>query len=232
MARFWPHPFSKGAFALLWILPIGAAFFLVWKHHVGLPVWDEWHTPGAQLASWYRGTLTFAELWSQHNESRKLVPRLIYLPLFLVAGWNVRLALVLGFARACLLSVGLFNLARRTIHSAASAGLAFLVMNLLVFSPRQYESFRNDIQWETFTPGVTLVFALLVNLSGRPLAWKTVCNALLALISTYTFANGMLIWLLAFPIATGADDSSRPKLFWRLIYILEGGGCVGSFFIV
>jgi len=231
MARHWPHYFRKAGFAALWILPILAAFFLVWKHSVGLPVWDEWQTPGAQLASWYRGTLTIAELCSQHNESRKLIPRLIYLPLFILAGWNVRLALALVFATACLLSVGLYQLTRRTIRSAMGAGVAFIVMNLLLFSPRQYENLRNDIQWETFAPGVALVFALIVNLSRRSLGWKTMCNAILALVSTYTFANGMLIWLLAFPVATGTDSLSRAKLGWRLTYILSAAVAIGCYFI-
>ena len=97
MARHWPHYFRKAGFTALWIFPILLAFLVVWKHSAPLPFWDEWNTPGAQLASWYRGTLTIAELCSQHNESRKLIPRLIYLPLFTVAGWNVQLALALVF---------------------------------------------------------------------------------------------------------------------------------------
>src|SRR5438270_834143 len=231
MARHWPHYFRKAGFAALWILPILLAFLVVWKHSAPLPFWDEWNTPGAQLASWYRGTLTIAELCSQHNESRKLIPRLIYLPLFTVAGWNVQLALALVFGEACLLSVGLYKLARRTIRSPGMAALAFIVMNLLLFSPRQYENLLNDLQWETFAPGLALVLALIVNLSRRSLAWKTICNALLALLSTYTFANGMLVWLLAFPLATDSGGSSRTKLFWRLTYILSGTVAICLYFI-
>src|SRR5215212_2346270 len=97
MARSWPHYFRSAVFAALAVFPIVLAIFIVWKHAVPVPFWDEWNTPGAQLASWYRGTLTFAELCSQHNESRKLVPRLVYLPLFAIAGWDVRLILPLVF---------------------------------------------------------------------------------------------------------------------------------------
>src|SRR5438477_5837529 len=137
MARHWPQYFRKAGFAALWILPILLAFLVVWKHSAPLPFWDEWNTPGAQLASWYRGTLTFAELCSQHNESRKLIPRLIYLPLFRLVGWNVQLALGLTLGAICLVSIGLYQLARRTIHSTVAAAIAFTVMNLFLFSPRQ-----------------------------------------------------------------------------------------------
>src|SRR5205823_4110608 len=59
--------FQQVVFAILWTLPILLALYVVWKHTVAFPFWDEWNTPGAQLASWYRGTLTFAELCGQHN---------------------------------------------------------------------------------------------------------------------------------------------------------------------
>lgn len=225
-----PH-FRRGMFAVLGILPILLALTVVWKHSVPLPFWDEWNTPGAQLASWYRGTLTFAELWSQHNESRKLIPRLIYLPLFRVAGWNVQIALALTLGAIGLVSVGLYQLARRTIRSTTAAGLAFIVMTLLLFSPRQYENLLNDLQWETFAPGLAIIFALIVNLSRRTLAWKTICNAGLALLATYIFANGMLVWLLAFPLATESPQSSRTQFFWRVGYILMGAISIGLYFI-
>src|SRR3954463_3672258 len=99
--------FQRAAFIALWALPILAALYVVWKQTVAMPFWDEWNTPGAQLASWFRGTLTFADLFSQHNESRNLVPRLIYLPLFAVAGWDVRLILPLVIGAVGLTSIGL-----------------------------------------------------------------------------------------------------------------------------
>jgi len=212
-------------------LPVLVALYVVWRHTVAFPFWDEWNTPGAQLASWYRGTLSFAELCSQHNESRKLVPRLIYLPLFTIAGWDVRLILPLVIGVVGLISVGLYQLALRTIRPGIPVCLAFATMNFLLFSPREYQNFSNGIQWETFFPGLALVLALLTNLSARSLPWKTVCNGLLALVSTYTFANGMLLWLLAFPIATGPRKSSRSQIFWRLAYVIAGTVSIACYFI-
>jgi hypothetical protein len=233
MERLRGRNFQQAMFVALWTLPILAALYVVWRQTVAFPFWDEWNTPGAQLASWYRGTLTFAELCSQHNESRKLVPRLIYLPLFATAGWDVRLILPLVFGVVGLMAVGLYHLAHRTIRSRIAAHLAFIAMNFLLFSPRQYQSFSNGIQWETFIPGLALVLALLVNLSTRTPARKTVYNALLALVSTYTFANGMLLWLLAFPVTTVREKSksSRPQLFWRVAYVTAAAVSIACYFI-
>jgi hypothetical protein len=104
-------------------------------------------------------------------------------------------------------------------------------MNFLLFSPREYQNFTNGIQWETFFPGLALVLALLVNLSARSLPRKTVCNGLLALVSTYTFANGMLVWFLAFPIATGPRKSLGSQILWRLAYVVAGAVSIACYFI-
>jgi hypothetical protein len=225
-----PVDFRKAIAVAFWFLPVLCACYFVWRHCVALPFWDEWNTPGAQLASWCRGTFTLSELWSQHNESRKVVPRLLYLPLFLFPGWDVRLGIALVMAVAGLGSVALYKLVTRTIRPAGARALAFALINLVLFSPRQYENFLYGIQWETFAPGFALVVALLVNLSGRSLGWKTVCNGALALLSTYTFANGMLVWVLAFPLASGSE-TSRTRKGWRVAYVLAAIISVACYFI-
>ena len=205
-------------------------------HWVAVPFWDEWDTPGGQLASYYRGTLNFAELFSQHNEHRLLFPRLVWLPMAILAGWDVRHEMVLTFCFVCLGSVGLYKLLGFSGGSAAGRALVFGLMNLLLFSPRQYETFLVGAQGQTFVPTFALVFALLMNLSRSSLPAKTIVNAALALVSTYSFGNGMLVWLLAFPVDTQAtadlsSKSPRARIFWRAFYLLIAAVSVASYFI-
>lgn len=219
----------------LWSLPAICAFYMIWTHWVPVPFWDEWDTPGAQLASYYRGTLTLAELCSQHNEHRLLFPRLAWLPLAIVAGWDVRNAMVLTFCFVCLGSVGLYQLLRSANGTPAARAVVFGLMNLVLFSPRQYETFLVGAQGQTFVPTFMLVLALLVNLSGKSLQTKAIVNAALAHVSAYSFGNGMLVWLLAFPLATQSTDlgAGRPKqrILWRAVYLLMAGLSIGSYFI-
>src|ERR1700704_1767479 len=182
------------------VLPGLAAFYMMGTHWVPVPYWDEWDSPGKQLAAYYRGDLGFADLFSQHNESRSFFPRLVYLALYLTAGWDVRCGMVATFVLACAGSAGLYAVSRRTNPSRGAVLLMFAVMNLLLFSPRQYENFLYAIMGEVFTPACALVFAVLVNLSNLSLKWKALMNAALAFLGTYTFANGMLLWVLAFPL--------------------------------
>ena len=216
------------------VLPVLAAFYMMCTHWVPVPYWDEWDSPGKQLAAFYRGNLSFADLFSQHNESRSFFPRLVYLALYLTAGWDVRSGMVATFVLACAGSAGLYAVARRTNPSRGAVLLMFVMMNFLLFSPRQYENFLYAIMGEVFTPPGALILAILVNLSNLSLKWKALVNAALAVISMYTFANGMLLWVLAFPLAI--TSAPRPeeapfKNFWRIVYASIGALSIFCYFI-
>jgi hypothetical protein len=216
------------------LLPILAAFYMMCTHWVPVPYWDEWDSPGKQLAAYYRGNLGFADLFSQHNESRSFFPRLVYLALYLTAGWDVRCGMVATFVLACAGSAGLYAVSRRTNPSRGAALLMFAVMNFLLFSPRQYENFLYAIMGEVFTPPCALILAILVNLSNLSLKWKALVNAALALISMYTFANGMLLWVWAFPLETTSalrPEEARFRRFWRMAYALIGALSIFCYFI-
>jgi hypothetical protein len=216
------------------LLPVLAAFYVMCTHWVPVPYWDEWDSPGKQLAAFYRGDLSFANLFSQHNESRSFFPRLVYLALYLTAGWDVRCGMVATFVLACAGSAGLYAVARRTNPSRGAALLMFAVMNFLLFSPRQYENFLYAIMGEVFTPPCALILAILVNLSNLPFKWKALVNAALAVISMYTFANGMLLWVLAFPLGiTSAlpTEEARSRRFWRMAYAFIGALSIFCYFI-
>jgi hypothetical protein len=216
------------------VLPVLAAFYMMCTHWVPVPYWDEWDSPGKQLAAYYRGNLGFADLFSQHNESRTFFPRLVYLAIFLPAGWDLRYCMVATFVLACAGSAGLYAVSRRTNPSHGAVLLMFAVMNFLLFSPRQYENFLYAIMGEVFTPPCALILAILVNLSNLSFKWKALVNAALALISMYTFANGMVLWVLAFPL--GITSALRPeeahfKNFWRMVYASIGALSIFCYFI-
>ncbi len=228
---------NKAASSVLWAalvaLPILYALQVMCTHWVAVPWWDEWLTPGETLASYYRGTLRFADLWSQHNESRKFFPRLLYLALYLPGGWDVRYGMFLTFAWVCAGSAGLYWLLRQCV-SRPIARCGFIFMNLLLFSPRQYENLLFGIEGENFTPAFALIFALVCNLRAKSFRTKAVVNGLLALLSTYTCANGMLVWLLAFPVqwkSLPVSESAAYRRFCRFTYSLAAIISIVAYFI-
>lgn len=216
------------------LLPPLTALVVLCTHWVAVPYWDDWGTPGEQLASWYRGTLTLAELVSQHNEHRRFFPRLVAFAVTSVAGWDVRYLMALLFAFICAGAAALYRLLQANIAQAAVRVAAFGAMDLLLFSPREYETLlAGSILADLFVPAFAIVAAALMNLSRRSFATKTLVNALLALVSTYTFANGMLVWLLAFPLATDGTPtvSRRSRLGWRIGYGAAALLAIGCYFV-
>jgi hypothetical protein len=218
---------------MLIALPILYALQVMRTHWVAVPWWDEWLTPGDTLAAYYRGTLRVADLWSQHNESRKFFPRLLYLALYVPGGWDVRYGMILTFAWVCLGSAGLYSVLSQTVSRPATC-CGFILMNLLLFSPRQYENFLFSLEGENFTPAFALIFALLCNLRAGSFRAKAIVNSALALLSTYTCANGMLVWLLAFPVhwkSHPAVESPRQRRLWRICYALAAVISITLYFV-
>ncbi|PZR76600.1 MAG: hypothetical protein DLM73_02325 [Chthoniobacterales bacterium] len=193
------------------LLPPSLAFAIQKKHWINIPIWDEWDTPGIALLHFAQRHLTWADLLAQHNESRKIFPRLIHIAIASVAGWDVRQGMVLTFLCACAASACAFVYLRRRARGAQPAVLfAWLLVNLLLFAPSQYENFLSGFAFEIFIPFLCLFGCCAINLTRWPLPAKAGCNAFLALLSSYTFANGMLLWALAIPIP-GAEERSRRR---------------------
>jgi len=215
------------------VLPALMMWHWVSTNWVPIPTWDEWYTPGSQFASWCRGTLTISDLFSQHNESRKFFPRLLYFALADVGGWDVRKEMRAIFILVCILCVLLLLLLRRTPGStpiSTSVGCALMVS--LCFAPVQVENFLNGLQGEAFFPGTAVAAAAALNLSRVSFRKKALGNLILAFLATYTFANGMLLWGLAWPLAATNESSSRgARIRWYVTYAVAGAISVGCYFI-
>lgn len=227
----WSLSLRKSFIAALCVLPAIGALYMMCTHWVPVPYWDEWDSPGQQLAAYYRGTLRLADLFSQHNESRSFFPRLLYLAIYVPAGWDVRYGMAVTFALVCAGSAGLYQILRRTNPFSRAVPFVFAGMNFLLFSPRQYENFLHAVMIEAFAPVCALIFALRINLSDRSLKAKTLLNAALAFIATYTFANGMLLWLLAFPLETRSVRDPRNRIVWRMVYVSLAALSLVAYFI-
>jgi hypothetical protein len=223
------------ALFLMACLPVFLALRMQVKHWVNIPIWDEWDTPGGTLLHLAQHKLTWADLFAQHNESRKFFPRLIYIALAWLFGWDVRAGMVLTFFSASALSVFLLRRLRDSTRSLGAPALfAWLIINALLFGPAEYENFLCGYSFEIFLPVLALGGCIAVNLSDRPLGAKVLWNSVLAAIATYSFAHGMILWVLGIPIP-GCRQGQRPDFLrrstlWYLIYALAATVAIGGYF--
>ena len=218
---------------LVALFPAILAVVETMRHWVPLPYWDEWYTPGLVLISYVKGTLGFPDFFLQHNESRKVFPRLLYLALAKLHGWDVRDGMAVSLLEVTTICGLLYWLFLGTTGASPISSLVALTLtSYLSFSPVQYENFLWGLQWEPFFVGMTVLLAAVVNLSRLRFESKTVVNVVIALFATYTFANGMLLWLLAIPLPTERESASKPsRITCYSVYALIGVATTALYFV-
>lgn len=209
--------------SIISILPAIFLIFLVTKYWVNVPFCDQWRI-STVFNKYFSQALTFSDLIAQHNESRKLFPRLIILGIGLLTDWNVRVEMCITMIFACLIALNLFALLKRIEGLNIFSKLTLLlIINLLLFSPVQWENWLCGINMIMYIPALMLTTGIVVNTSNISIRRKVTYNSILSIISTFSFANGMLLWLLLLPVnmlLRREDRKCKEKIKKELIHIL------------
>jgi hypothetical protein len=230
-SRFAERLDSVGArwpFALIALPPLLIAI-LVASYWVNVPLFDEWNSPGSLFKEVFvNGHLRWHDLFVQHNESRLVVFRLLSLGLAAIAGWDTRVPMALTWILAVAILFNLSRLLRATLPSATSRGFLLLAFSALLFSTNQWENWLWAIQVIVFIPPLCLTSCLLIQRSNLTFPRKILFCAGLALISTFSYANGMVCWVLGFPWQNLADSrdgapagpptSRKTHVTWSIVY--------------
>lgn len=166
-----------------------------------MPFWDDWHLTSELLVKWHAGSVTFTDLVAPLNESRLLFPRLLFLALGLAGGGRMPPQLGVTFLLAAFSSWGLVVLGARTVplERRFLLGLAFL-SSLLVFTPIQAEGWLWGVQAVAFVPPACTVGILILATSAGSVRLRLAGAMLLATIATWSFANGLLLWVIGAPV--------------------------------
>ena len=210
--------------ALTASLPAFWITVLIAKYGVDVPYADEWtFAPVVQKA--YAGTLTFHDLWTQHNEHRYVFPKLLFIALARLAGGDVRAQMLFSVLLATLTSVGLLTILRRTFPSSPLKCLLLLVpINFLLFSPVQAENWTWGFQFVLFLINFLLVGGACIATSNWSLARKFVGCAVIATVATFSFGSGFILWATTFPFALLHEQNARRA---RVLGWVAGWGVAG-----
>ncbi len=220
---------------LLPALMLGCIFYV----STAVPMWDEWDTPGILYQNMLQGTLRPAHFFSQHNESRKVFPKLLFALSGWLAGWQVHRFAFLSWAM-CVASVMLQTrmLPDRLRMRPIAYPAMVVVLIVLVFSPAQAENFQIGLQFIVFIPGLCMLTSLWVQARSNSYRNAVLVCAGLSLVSTLSYANGMVCWLLACPFfrtwladwGTASAEKKRTILIWTGIYCSCAAVVIGSYF--
>lgn len=203
----------------------------IFQNWVNIPYWDEWGLIARLRLALQAGTLGPLDLFAQHNDSRFALPQLLLLPLAQLTHWDLRADMIVIFATVCAISVLLWSLFGKIGNLPPWGRVAcLLVCNGLLFSPIQYETWLWGINLSLVLPPLLLLVSLRVNLSDRSLAAKIGLNVLLCFASTFSNANGMGNWLLAFPGFVQTENGTSRRWVWYGAYVAAAVGTLLLFF--
>ena len=213
--------------AALVLAPPAVLAVLVLKYSVNVPLWDQWEPDLAGIFEKYAtGHLTFADLLAQHNEARLFFPRLLFLGLGELTHWNVRFEMAATFIAACLVALMVWRLETPAYQGRPIVRLlALLLSSLLIFSPAYYEAWTWGLEVICFLPLACIAAGLLVARLPVSRELRLLACAALATVSTYSFGNGFLAWIVLFPALFHRDSLPgfrRPRWaagFWAAGFV-------------
>ena len=209
--------------------PLFVCLAYVAKYAVNVPYYDQWEFVPT-LEKWFDGRIGLGDLFAQHNDHRIFFPRLVMLGLASATRWNVLWEqwASLGFLT---LSFGLaFALYRRSCQEPLGlrAYMRFLPVALLIASLRQWENLLFGWQLQIFLCALA-VFATVLFLDRSRAPDRFLLLAIMSgVVSTFSFANGLLIW----PIGVSQLMLRNPRDRRSVaLWSLAGGAAITTYLV-
>jgi hypothetical protein len=220
------HPLVyRARTVLLALLACSPAFLtlrLVSRYGVDLPVADDW-TLVPFLLKAHQHSLSFFDFFVQHNEHRYVFPKLLLLVLTPLTSGSIKAEMFCSVILALLASGGVWYLLCRTVETSLDKKLLLLcLVNLLLFSPVQAGNWTWGCQFVLFLVNVWLVAGIAVAVSPLSLRGKFLSCIVIAVVATFTFGGGVVMWVVIFPVALLYENrvSLIQRCWWLATWLL------------
>ena len=204
---------------------------LIAKYGVNVPYYDEWAIPGQFLAL---ENHTFADYFAQSNESRTLVPKAIFLAVSKFVGWQPKHYMYFGWLIVLVIFLLIYKVCYRRVNRGRNQDLTGLLCislsSALLFSPAAFENWLWGIQWVIFVPLLCVLIAFHIQDRTQSFALRFFATVFLNAVAMFSFANGMLVWMISFPFwrealrwlaaRRGSKGGTPRMIIWSLLYLL------------
>jgi hypothetical protein len=224
-----------------WVPPLVMALLLallVRMCGVNIPYNDDFNSPGRMLFDWLRGNFGWHSLWQQHNESRLVVPRIIWLVEAFTVGWSTKHWMYASVVMCAMQVYILVLLLQQAVRNSALRWIAAICASLLLLHPQFAPgTFLRGSQGIVLVPSLSIVLGLFLYSLHLSFRLKVLLYVILAEISTLTFANGMIVWVLLFPVFPLLHELRNPTKDRRSTVVLTALAClcaavgIGSYFV-
>ena len=194
--------------------------FLILHYGVQVPVLDQWDFVPMFVKD-HRGELTIYDLLSQANESRPFFPRLLFLMLARLTGWNQKAEMLCSWSVVAATAVLIWQIQSKTkSRNSLLSVCQFLLVNLILFSPVGCQNWLWGIQFIVFIPFACLCFNMAILDSHHRVPIKLFLICLSCTVSTFSYANGILVWGITAPAYLWYDWPELKKKSPRAIFFL------------
>jgi hypothetical protein len=220
------------ALVVLLLLPVAYLLSLVAKYGVNVPYADEF-TFVPLLVKAHEHSVTWFDLFKQHNEHRYFFTRLLFIAFAWLAKGDLRAEMFFSVFLAILASVNLWLLVRKTISSSPGQSLVLVFLfNILLFSPVQAENWTWGFQLTLFFCNYLFTCALLAAVSDLSVSKKFAVCLFFALVATFSFGGGVMLWPLTFPLVFFIHREMRwkPRIAWGVAWGAAALGALALYF--
>jgi hypothetical protein len=221
---------SRHAHLVAALVPPAYLVFVVIRYAVAVPYRDQWELVPL-LDKLFRGGLTFRDIYAQYNEHRIFFPKLIMLGLARLTGWQIGYELAINV----LLGLSLFAIVARQLSltrrrlGVSELRWAIPASSVAVFSIAQYQNWLWG--WQ-----ITMLLNLLAVVGGIVLLanpvfgwWRFAGAAVLGLVATHSFANGVLFWPIGLLILTVVTAGKPQRNSSLIAWVLVSAAALTSF---
>ncbi len=218
--------------AALFLMIVGARWWLIGRDGTDLPFWDQWDAEATNLYKpFYNGTLTLGDLFAPHNEHRVFFSRILALGLLLANGqWDARLQMVVNAVLYAFVACGLFLIlsrGRSTRFALVCGGGLAILFTLPYGWENTLAGFQSQFYFLTAF-SLAAIFMLLNRPAG---SWSWIAGVLSGGAALFSMASGLLapLAVVGVLLLTAIRERSR----WReLLRKTWGTAAVCAFIIV
>jgi hypothetical protein len=205
------------------ILPLAIQFLYIRRYAVDVPWWDQWDfVQLLRVFSTEDASGHLQALWDQHNEHRILFPRLIFLGLARLTGWNVVAEMYFSLFLSFLALIGLGLIYRKAVRGPL---WGFVPLAWLMFSLGQWQCILWGWQLQFYLQVLATVFALYLLSVGT---WRTLfCAILCGVVASFSLSAGLLVWPTGALLLALLRAEKRRMALW----LVSGISVVSAYFI-
>ncbi len=182
----------------LFLLPLtiyGIWILVVYLYSVNIPILDQWTIPGEQIEAFFKNELSFETLSKQHNESRKLIPNLIFVIIsYILKEWNVKAEMIIGLHFAFFMSLIIYLLLLLTNKSFYKNLFLLIFYDFLLLSPSSFSRWLRGITIHRLIPDACIIINALIfrlNINQKLKVWM---YSFFCAVSQYSFSGGIVTW--------------------------------------